>query len=160
MFLNERTILRKVSQMKLAEFLIDKAVKVCNDSYSELARRIEVYPTDITKLKQGKRPLSPEIAAELAEVAGMDARQAAIDAIIERNAANRKGALLADILGKGQAVGAAAMLDISYRGDSTIDTATIKNDSAVVKDRIHRIYLKLTAWAQRRFRANSLVFQA
>lgn len=36
-------------------------------------------------------------------------------------------------------VGAAAMLDISYRGDSTIDTATIKNDSAVVKDRIHRL---------------------
>lgn len=69
----------------------------------------------------------------------MDARQAAIDAIIERNAANRKGALLADILGKGQAVGAAAMLDISYKGDSTIDTATIKNDSAVVKDRIHRV---------------------
>lgn len=126
--------------MKLAEFLIDKAVKMCNDSYSELARRIEVYPTDITKLKQGKRPLSPEIAAELAEVAGLDARQAAIDAIIERNAANRKGALLADILGKGQPVGAAAMLGISYRGDSIVDTAVIKNDSAMINKKIHRIY--------------------
>ena len=125
--------------MKLAEFLIDKAVKMCNDSYSELARRIEVYPTDITKLKQGKRPLSPEIAAELAEVAGLDARQAAIDAIIERNAANRKGALLADILGKGQAAGVAAMLDISYSGDSRIDTAVMKNDSNSINDSIHRV---------------------
>lgn len=125
--------------MKLAQTLIDKAIEACG-SASELARRIEAYPTDISKLRAGKRPLSPEIAAELAEVAGMDARQAAIDAIIERNAANRKGVLLADILGKGQAVGAAAMLDISYKGDSTIDIASVKNDSAVVRDRIHRIY--------------------
>ncbi|MGW8423336.1 YdaS family helix-turn-helix protein [Comamonas sp. HJ-2] len=125
--------------MHLAQTLIDRAVNVCG-SAAELARRLEIYPADVTNLKKGKRPLSPEVAAEIAEIAGMDARQAAIDAIIERNAANRKGALLADILGKGQAVGAAAMLGISYNGDSTIDTATIKNDSAVVKKRIHRIY--------------------
>lgn len=124
--------------MHLAQTLIDKAVKVCG-SAAELARRLEIYPADVTNLKKGKRPLSPEVAAEIANIAGMDARQAVIDAIIERNAANRKGALLADILGKGQAVGAAAMLDISYKGDSTIDTATIKNDSAVVRERIHRI---------------------
>ena len=124
--------------MFLAQTLIDRAVKMCGSS-AELAKRLEIYPADITNLKKGKRPLSPEIAAEIADIAGMDARQAAIDAIIERNAANRKGQRLADILGKAQAVGAAAMLGISYSGDSTIDTATIKNDSAVVKDRIHRI---------------------
>lgn len=127
--------------MFLAQTLIDRAVKMCGSS-AELAKRLEIYPADITNLKKGKRPLSPEIAAEIADIAGMDARQAAIDAIIERNAANRKGQRLADILGKAQAVGAAAMLGTSYNGDSTIDTATIKNDSAIVKDRIHRIYTK------------------
>ena len=137
-FLTWPDFVRKVSNMYLAQTLIEKAVKVCG-SAAELARRLEIYPADVTNLKKGKRPLSPEVAAEIANIAGMDARQAVIDAIIERNAANRKGALLADILGKGQAVGAAAMLDISYRGDSTIDTATIKNDSAVIKKRIHRI---------------------
>lgn len=145
--------------MLSVQLLIDKAIEICG-SASELARRMGVDRAEITRLRKGTRPASPEIAAEIADIAGMDARQAAIDAIIERNAANRKGALLADILGKGQAVGAAAMLDISYRGDSTIDTATIKNDSAVVKDRIHRIYQKLMAWTERRLRANSLVFQA
>ncbi|PIG08991.1 YdaS family helix-turn-helix protein [Comamonas sp. 26] len=124
--------------MLSVQLLIDKAIEICG-SASELARRMGVDRAEITRLRKGTRPASPEIAAEIADIAGMDARQAAIDAIIERNAANRKGALLADILGKGQAVGAAAMLDISYKGDSTIDTATIKNDSAVVKDRIHRV---------------------
>jgi len=124
--------------MLSVQILIDKAINACG-SAAELARRMEIDRAEITRLRKGTRPASPELAAEIADIAGMDARQAAIDAIIERNAANRKGALLADILGKGQAVGAAAMLGISYNGDSTIDTATIKNDSAVVKKRIHRM---------------------
>lgn len=131
--------------MKLASTLIDKAIEMCG-SAAELARMIDVYPADISRLRAGKRPLSPEIAAEIADVAGMDARQAAIDAIIERNAANRKGALLADILGKGQPVGAAAMLGISYNGDSIVDTAIIKNDSAMINKKIHRIYQILATW--------------
>lgn len=125
--------------MLSVQILIDKAIVMCG-SAAELARRMEIDRAEITKLRKGTRPVSPELAAEIADIAGEDARQAAIDAIIERNATNRKGNLLADILGKGQAVGAAVMLDISYRGDSTIDTATIKNDSAIVKERIHRIY--------------------
>lgn len=138
--------------MNLAKTLIDNAVKMCG-SAAEVARRLECYPADISNLRSGKRPLSPEIAAELAEVAGLDARQAALDAIIERNATNRKGVLLAEILGKGQAVGAAAMLDISYNGDSTIDMATIKKDSDIVRNRIHRIYLAACAELGRIFAA-------
>ena len=126
--------------MRLAQTLIDKAIEACG-SASELARRIEAYPTDISKLRTGKRPLSPEIAAELADVAGMDARQAAIDAIIERNAANRKGALLADILGKGQAVGAAAMLGISYNGDSITDIAVVKPATKKIAPKLTKIYI-------------------
>ena len=126
--------------MKLGQILIDRAVEICGTA-KELARRTGMTPADISKLRAGKRPLSPEIAAEIADVAGMDARQAAIDAIIERNAETRKGVLLAEILGKGQAVGVAAMLDISYKGDSTIDTATMKNNSKIVKQHIHRIFI-------------------
>lgn len=134
--------------MLSVQLLIDKAIEMCG-SAAELARRMEIDRAEITRLRKGTRPASPELAAEIADIAGMDARQAAIDAIIERNAANRKGALLADILGKGQPVGAAAMLGISYNGDSIVDTAIIKNDSALVGKKIHRIYQMLAAWISR-----------
>lgn len=134
--------------MLSVQILIDKAIDMCG-SAAELARRMEIDRAEITKLRKGTRPASPEIAAEIADIAGMDARQAAIDAIIERNAANRKGALLADILGKGQAVGVAAMLDISYSGDSKIDTAVMKNDSNSINNSIHRIYQNLSKWFRR-----------
>lgn len=110
--------------MRLAQTLIDKAVEMCG-SQAELARRMGVYPTDITKLKSGDRPLSPEIAAELADIAGEDARNAAIEAIIERNAANRKGHMLKEILGKALAAGVAAMCLFSYSEDSVSATKTI-----------------------------------
>ena len=125
--------------MKLGQMLIDRAVEICGTA-RELAKRTNMTPGDISKLRAGIRPLSPEIAAEIAEIAGLDAREAAIDAIIERNADTRKGMLLAEILGKGQAVGVAAMSGISYSGDSRIDSAVIKSNSEVVKNRIHRIY--------------------
>lgn len=102
---------------------------------------MEIDRAEITRLKKGTRPLSPEVAAEIADIAGMDARQAAIDAIIERNAANRKGALLAEILGKGQAVGAAAMLGISYNGDSITDTAVIKTATKNIAPKLTKIYI-------------------
>lgn len=98
-----------------------------------------VYPTDITKLKKGERPISPEIAAELADIAGEDARQAAIDAIIERNQDNRKGYLLKEILGKGLAAGVAAMSLSFYSGDSISAMETVAKNDATVNVSIHRI---------------------
>lgn len=124
--------------MRLAQTLIDKAVEMCG-SQAELARRMGVYPTDITKLKSGDRPLSPEIAAELADIAGEDARNAAIEAIIERNAANRKGHMLKEILGKALAAGVAGMCLFSYSGDSISATEKIAIDSSTIQHAIHRI---------------------
>jgi len=146
--------------MKLAQTLVDKAIEKCNGSPSELARRIAVYPTDISKLRAGTRPLSPEIAAELAEVAGLDARQAAIDAIIERNMANRKGPLLSAILGKGLAAGVAGMLLIFYSNDSISATSTMKNDSASINTSIHRIYWMLRRMLSTRKNCKSTRFRA
>lgn len=114
--------------MKLAILLIDKAIEICG-SAAELARRLQVDRAEVTKLRQGKRPLSPEMAAEIADIAGEDARQAVIDAVIERNAETRKGPVLREILGKGIAAGVAAMLVFSYSAEPQDATTLIaKND--------------------------------
>ena len=125
--------------MTVAQTLIDKAVEMCGTA-AEVARRLDIDRAEITRLRKGTRPLSPELAAEIADIAGEDARQAAIDAIIERNEKNRKGPLLREILGKDQAAGGAAMCHISYSGGlanamDSIDIATIKT-----RPLIHRIY--------------------
>lgn len=98
--------------------LIDKAVEVCG-SQAELARRMGIFPADVHNMQANKRPISPETAAELADIAGDDARQAVIDAIIIRNATNRRGAHLKEILGKALAAGVVGMWLFSYSGDST-----------------------------------------
>lgn len=125
-------MITKGLNVKLAEFLIDKAAKTCGGQ-AALARQMGVHPPEITELKKGHRPLSPEIAAELADIAGEDARQAAIEAIIERNKGTRKGQVLQDILGKGLAAGVAAMLLFSYSNDShsTIASKTMSNETFI-----------------------------
>ena len=98
--------------------LIDKASKVCG-SDKALAQRMGVYQPDISQLRSGKRPFSPEIAAELADIAGEDAVQAAIDAIIIRAKGTRKEGVMRAVLGKGLAAGVVAALLLSYSGGST-----------------------------------------
>ena len=92
----------------LAKTLIDAAVKVCL-SKAEVARRIGVHAPELNHLYSGHRVLSPEVAAKLADVAGMDARQAALDAIIERDLRSPTGGRVAEILGKALAAGAVVM---------------------------------------------------
>lgn len=124
--------------MTLGQTLIDKASKVCG-SDAELARRMGIYPADISNLRSGKRPLSPELAAELADIAGEDARQAAIDAIIERNANTRKGGALKEILGKALAGGAAAMLVFSYNGGLT---STMENPQRTMNQSVQKFDIR------------------
>lgn len=133
--------------MKLGESLIDKASKVCG-SDAALARRMGIYPADVSNLRTGKRPLSPELAAEIADIAGEDARQAAIDAVIERARGTRKENTLREILGKALAAGVAAMLVISYNGDSISATEKIAIDTSTIAQAIHRIYSVLRRWAR------------
>ena len=112
--------------MEYAKTLIDKASKVCG-SDKALAERMGIYAADISHLRAGKRPLSPELAAELADIAGEDAREAAIAAIIMRNENNRKGAVLREILGKALAAGVVGMSVFSYNGDLISATEKIAN---------------------------------
>ena len=125
--------------MTTGKDLIDKAAKVCG-GYKALAERLEIPAPNISLMKAGKRAISPATAAELADIAGEDARQAAIDAIIERNEKNRKGPLLREILGKDQAAGGAAMCHISYSDDLATATETIATASIKTRPVIHRIY--------------------
>lgn len=125
--------------MQAAQTLIDKAIETCG-SAAELARRMGIDRAEITRLRKGQRPLSPELTAEIADLAGEDARQAVIDAIIERNADSRKGALLREILGKARAAGGAAMCHISYSDASISAMDSIATSPTAVKNRIHRIY--------------------
>ena len=66
--------------MTTGKDLIDKAAKVCG-GYKALAERLEIPAPNVSLMKAGKRAISPATAAELADIAGEDAREAAIDAI-------------------------------------------------------------------------------
>lgn len=125
--------------MPYAVTLIDKAIHSCG-SASELARKMGIDRAEISKLHKGTRPLSPELAAELADIAGEDAREAAIAAIIERNADGRKGHLLKEILGKVLAAGEGEVSDSSYSGALISGTKTSRQADQKMKLRIHRIY--------------------
>lgn len=125
--------------MKLGQTLIDKASKNCG-SDAALARKMGIYPADVSNLRAGKRALSPELAAEIAEIAGEDARQAVIDAVIERNLGTKKGSVLKEILGKVLAAGGVAVLAFFYSGDSISAMKSIAKNDLTIYDSIHRIY--------------------
>jgi transcriptional regulator with XRE-family HTH domain len=95
--------------MKSVIPLIDKAAKVCG-GYEKLAERMNTSPAAVSHMKAGKRPISPETAAELADIAGEDVQWAVNMAIIERNAGTEKGSRLARILGEARYVTGAAVL--------------------------------------------------
>ena len=104
--------------------LIDKAAKVCG-SDEALAKRLGTARPNISLMRAGKRAISPETAAELADIAGEDAREAAISAMIENAKGTRRESVLRDILGKGLAAGVVGMLVFSYSGGAISATETI-----------------------------------
>ncbi len=124
--------------MKYGQSLIDKAAEACG-SYTALAERLGVPVQNVSLMKSGKRSISPATAAELADIAGDDARQAAIDAIIDSAKGTRRESTLREILGKAVAAGVAGMLVFSYSGDWTSATEKIAIDSAKHLPAIHRI---------------------
>ena len=126
--------------MTTVKDLIDKAAKVCG-RYKALAERLEIPAPNISLMKSGKREISPATAAELADIAGEDAREAAIDAIIKSAKGTRREAALREILGKAQAAGGAAVLGFSYKNVLQYATESIAINSKRDKRPIHRIYL-------------------
>lgn len=121
--------------MLLVETIVDKAIKVCGGQ-KELAARLGITQPDVSALRSGKRPLSPEIAAEMADVAGMDAREAAISAIIFRARGTRKEGAMRDILGKGLVAGVAALLAGCY---SPTSYGSTDHPKPIVKNCSHSV---------------------
>lgn len=126
--------------MESVQPLIDKASKICGGD-SALAEKMGIPRQNVYLMRQGKRPISPATAAELADIAGDDAREAAIAAVIESAKGTRREGVLREILGKAIAAGVAGLLAFSYSGDSISTMETIANEQASVYVSIHRIYL-------------------
>ena len=124
--------------MQHVQPLIDKAAKVCG-SDSKLAERMGVHRVVIAEMRAGKRNISPATAAELADIAGDDAREAVIAAVLESAKGTRRESVLRDILGKALAAGVAGMLVFSYKNDSNSTMETIAKSNTPIYLAIHRI---------------------
>ena len=122
--------------MVLGPSLIDKASKICG-SDSELARRMGIHRVAIAQMKSGQRAISPETAAELADIAGDDAREAAIQTMIENAKGTRREGALREILGKALAAGVAGLLVFSYSPEPKEATNSASFDGA----RVNTVYI-------------------
>lgn len=129
--------------MESVQPLIDKASKVCGGD-SALAEKMGIPRQNVYLMRAGKRPISPATAAELADIAGDDAREAAIAAVIESAKGTRREGVLREILGKAIAAGAAGLLVYSYSGDSISATETIAKAADTTLSPIHRICLMVS----------------
>lgn len=134
--------------MQSVSALIDKASEVCGGD-AALARRMGISKALISLMRSGERGITPGTAAELADIAGDDAREAVISAVIEGAKGTRREGVLREILGKAVAAGVAGLLVFSYSGDSISATESIAKNDASVNDSIHRIYLVLRRWVVR-----------
>lgn len=119
--------------------LIDKASEICGGD-AALARRMGISRALISLMRSGDRKITPETAAELADIAGDDAREAAIAAIIEGAKGTRREGVLREILGKAPAAGGAAMLGISYSEGLNSTTEKIAKKADSIRLSIHRIF--------------------
>ena len=128
--------------MESVQALIDKASKTCGGD-SALAAKMGIPRQNVYLMRTGKRPISPATAAELADIAGDDAREAAIAAVIEGAKGTRRESVLREILGKAIAAGVAGLLAFSYSDDSISildQSKVIAKNHLTINDSIHRIY--------------------
>lgn len=69
--------------MNTVETLIDNAVKKCGSAY-KLAKVTGTSQGAISHMISGGREVPPTLAAELAEIVGVDPREAALIALVEK----------------------------------------------------------------------------
>lgn len=125
--------------MQQLKTLIDKAIEMCG-SGAALAKELQCSPALITMMRKGERSVTPEIAIVVADMLGEDVDWALRQAHIDASVMNKNGKKIREILGKGLAGGAVAMLAFSSNAAHSAPTSIIKNDSALVNDPIHRIF--------------------
>lgn len=137
--------LQEVNMLSV-KILIDKASQICG-SDAELARQLKISRSLVSLMKSGDRQVTPEIATLLADIAGENARDAAIDAVIENARGTQREGVLREILGKALAAGVAGVLAFSYSGDSKTATEKIATNDEQASHPIHRIYwILIQAW--------------
>jgi len=107
--------------MQAFKTLIDKASQTCGGD-ADLCRKLGIAPPTLSQMRSGVRKISPATAAELADIAGDDAREAAIAAVIESAKGTRREGALREILGKALAAGVVGLLAFSYKSDLTSTT--------------------------------------
>lgn len=122
--------------MEELKTLIDKASEMCG-SDSALAARMGISQSCISDMRHRGRTITPETAAELADIAGLDARQAAIVAIIVRARGTRREGAMQKILGKALAAGVAAMLVFSYETGSN----SLTGEQSASTKRVNSLYI-------------------
>lgn len=135
--------------MKELKTLIDNASKICGGD-AALARKLGISKALLSMMKAGERAITPGTAAELAEITGEDARQAAIDAVIESAKGTRRESVLREILGKARAAGVAETLGISYKIGLSSATEKAASSAQSINDSIHRIYQEARRLLSRR----------
>lgn len=101
------TILTEVVTMKYAIALIDKAAEMCGGSYYQLSKAWGVPQSRISEYRHGKREVPLDKVPKLAELAGVEPREAYLQVSIEQMP---EGSEARDLLGKVRAAGVAAML--------------------------------------------------
>lgn len=79
--------------------LIDKAANVCG-SQTALAIRLGLNKSQLSEMKRGRRPIAPELAILIADVAMQDVADAALAAIVENGHGTKRGELVQAILGR------------------------------------------------------------
>ena len=124
--------------MNYLQTLIDKAAIVVGGQ-NKLAEILGFSSGTLSDMKHGRKAVSTVTAIELADITHTSVDEAVASSVLMSVAGTRREAKIKEILGKAQAVGAGGMLGISYKDATTIDLATIKNDSNITKAVIHRI---------------------
>jgi len=92
--------------MEYGQTLIDKAGKKCGSFY-KLAHELKISEGNISKVRRGLRPLPIEWVPELAEIVGVDARDAVAEVLAEQLPKESRARA---ILGGVRAAGVAALL--------------------------------------------------
>lgn len=122
--------------MEYGKALIDKAAKVCGSDQA-LADHLGTSRPNISLMRAGKRAVSPVMAAELADIAGENVTEAVSVALLESVKGTPKESRLREILGKGLAAGAVAMLATSY---SSAANAYLANDAQLSRG-LNNVYI-------------------
>lgn len=114
--------------MQALQTLIDKASHMCGGQ-NALARELKISSAYMSQLRTGKRPVTPAIAAVMADIAHENVAEAIGMATLASVEGGPLEYRLGQILGKGQAAGGAAGSQKYYSGRLNITNESDKDGS-------------------------------